>query len=133
MLVVMETFSQLCVATHSYIVEHSIASEMPSHDDQFLMKCFNAKNNSLYQECIQDKLIEQYFVITIYNYTLQAKVGIKSCRFYQHFYCSSYDASQLAIRQISHCWQVHDFCLFSLLFIVVINPYSFYKFIIFKL
>ena len=40
------------------------------HDDHFLMKCCNAKSNSLYQVQyvrIQDKFIVQDFVITIYR------------------------------------------------------------------
>ena len=74
-----------------------------------------------------------WLICYTYVHTFLAKGGIKSCRFCQHFYCSKYDVSQLAIRQISHCWQIHDFCLVSLFFIVVINPYSFFKFIIFNI
>ena len=78
MLIIMQTFSKLCMCRYTLIVEHSIAKFYCICQNvyivmmiSFLMKCCNAKSNSLYQVRVQNKLIVQYFVITIYNYRSQ--------------------------------------------------------------
>ena len=66
------------MCSYTFIVEYSIAKFYYGISIRclvimisFLMKCCNAKSNSLNQVRIQDKLIVQYFVIIIYNYRSQ--------------------------------------------------------------
>ena len=53
----------------------TVSVRMCGHDDQFSM-CRNAKSNSCYQVCTQDKLIVKDFVITIYRSQQHAGVGL---------------------------------------------------------